>query len=364
MSKPLRILLLLISLSVATQAQRGEFFRNSQLSLAAAPNYYLNNVGVGADLSFSKWLHTAAGLRVEFSFALAGSNGGGLEPYYCPHVDIFFDPLTALRGRNTSDVWRLYFDVGFGLVRCTGDNDFFLHGGLGADRRIGRDWRLFAELSAMVFPSDFAGQTSPSLLPRLALGVTYDIANNPTRSRSRFETRDFGYDWFFQLAVGACSFRYSGIGSWSDRLNQLTPIFDFGLGKRITTLWGARLCVSGLYAKSSEEVFTYYDIRGDLMFHLIDWILPNRETPVLDFVPYAGGSVLSRLDDRRNFMITAAMGALISLNVYDRNELYLDFRYLQTPSRFAHISTPQTLLSVGMTTLSLGYCYHFGRRSL
>ena len=356
-------LLLLLTLTLSAGAQHGSFFRNSYLSLGVGPNYYLGSIGGGAEVTYGKWLLTSAGMRGQFDFALANSESASLQPYYAAHFDLFFDPVTAIRGRNVSDTWRLYFDVGFGLIHSTGDNDFLVSAGIGTDKRIGDDWRLYAELAAMAFPSEFESQPQASLMPKFTVGVTYDIAHNPTRSRSHSETRDFGHDWFFQVAMGVCSFNYRGIGDFSDRLRLLTPIFDFGIGKRFTSLWGARLCLSGLYAKSQEEVFTYYDARGDIMFHPLNWLFSRRGDVLFDFVPYASGSALARLDDQKHFMITVAAGCIFAFHLDSKNELCLDARYLLTPSRFAHITIPQSTLSVGMATLALGYSYYFSRRS-
>lgn len=364
MKKLVVLLLLAFLLAVPAQAQRGDFFRNSYISIGASGNYYLGSAGGSVDVTYGKWLLTSTGIRGQYSFALAANYDGELWPYHMTHLDLFFDPVTALRGRNLSDKWRLYLDIGFGFASCRNDNDFYFTTGLGVDKLIGEDWRLYAELSSALMPARFMGQTLATLMPRFSIGATYDIANNPTRSRSRYETRDFVHDWFFQVSMGICSFSYRGIGTLADRAKLFTPIFDFGIGKNYTSRWAARFSLSGLYAKSSDEVFTYYSARGDLMFYLLNWLLPQRERPLFDLIPYISGSILSRLDDTEHFMITAALGTSFAFHIDNRNTLFLDARYVLTPPRFAHISTRQTTFSVGMATLTLGYSYHFTRRSL
>ena len=356
--------LLVALLAVPALAQQGSFFRNSYISLGASGNYYLGGIGGGADVTYGKWLLTSTGIRAQYSFALAANYAGELWPYHLTHFDIFFDPITALRGRNLSETWRLFVDIGFGFASCRKDNDFYFTSGIGVDKRIGKDWRLYAELSANLLPSDFMEQESATLMARLSLGATYDIAYNPTRSRSRYETRDLVHDWFFQVAMGVCSFNYKGIGSLADRAELFTPIFDFGIGKNYTSLWAARLSLSGLYAKSSDEVFTYYSVRGDLMLYLLNCLMSNREQPLFDIVPYISGSILSRLDETEHFMITAGFGTNFAFHIDDRNTLFLDARYVLTPPRFAHIVIPQTTFSVGIATVTLGYSYHFSRRSI
>ena len=322
------------------------------------------SMGFGGDLTYGKWVLTTTGLRGQISMQMARGVEGSLHPYYYGHVDIFFDVLTSLMGRNPSDRFRSYELLGVGIVHSsTGDNDFFGAVGLGCDWRIADDWRLYAELEGYIHPSDFDENSRSSLLAMLKIGATFDIANNPTRSRSRFETQRFANDWFFQIGAGAVSFGYRGIGGWKNRIQQLTPVFEFGMGKRLTTEWQIRLGVSGLYAKSSEELFSFYHVRGDLMLDIAG--LVDRENPYKPFTarPYVSAGIVTRLDEASKFLFSPAGGIQLSWRPDHHNEVYLESRYVVTPPRFAHVPTAQAKLSVGIMTVMVGYSYIFSKSS-
>lgn len=367
MRRRLLFLLLLMTIPMCVKSQAHSFFGNSFLSIGAGPNFYFNTNGVGigggASLTGGKWLLNTAGLRLQFAAHLASS---GSDPYmlYYGHCDIFFDLLTALRGRNPSDKITSYMLLGVGLVHNSlGDNDFSGIAGVGATYRIGSDWRLFAELEAFIHPSDFDNNERSSTLLTLQLGALYDIAYNPTRSRSRYETKQFSNDWFFQLALGINSFNYNGVGDFSSRMKLITPIFEFGLGKRLTSRWHIRMNLSGFYTRSADELFSYYNVRGDLMLDLMGFINPDRSHSFFDVRPYVSAGIVTRLDDQSHFLFSPAGGLQMVFAPDVRNEIYLDARYLVTPPRFAKVEMAQGSLSVGMYTLTVGYGYKFGRLS-
>lgn len=349
-------------------AQLPDFFRNSYVGVGVGPNYYINSrgggLGAGAELTYGKWVLTSTGLRGQAAVQYATVTGGQSELLYYGHFDIFFDVLTALQGRNRSDLLRSWIAVGVGLVHtASGDNDFCGVAGLGLDIKISDDWRLFAELESLIHPSDFDDNKKSSVLPMLKLGASFDIAANPTRSRSRTETRVFSNDWLFQVAFGVCSFNYSGLTGFDERLSQLTPVFGFGLGKRLNNIWNIRLAVSGLYARSNEELFSYYSINGDLMLDLVGLFNRNNLNPVFTARPYVSAGVASRLDDQSHFLFSPGCGLQLVVRPRKNHEISLDGRYIVTPPRFAHVSQPQGTLSVGMATLLVGYGYTFTRSS-
>ncbi len=350
------------------RAQFQNTFHNSYVSMGIAGSCYIGSThtgyGGGVDFTFGKWLLTSAGIRAQLSAQyLSHASASGLYCY--GHADLFVDLLTSLKGRNPSNVFRSYLLVGIGLARSPqGDRDFCGFFGLGADFKVSKDWRLYAELSSMLHPSDFDDNSKSSFLPMAKFGATIDIDNNPTRSRSRYESKDVTSDWFFQLALGVSSLNYNGISSFGDRIKLLTPIFEFGIGKRMTNVWSARVSASGLYARSEEELFSYYNLRGDLMLNMAGWLMPDHGLTLLECRPYVGASVLSRLDSQSKFLMGVAGGLLVGVRPNEKNEIYLDARYVLVPSRFAHVSMQQSTFSVGMATLTLGYSYYFSNVSI
>ena len=143
----------------------------------------------------------------------------------------------------------------------------------------------------------------------------------------------------------------------------MTPIFEFGIGKRLTTLWQIRLCASGLYAKSSEELFSYYNIRGDLMMDPMALLMPAKPYRSFTAMPYLSAGIVTRLDDQSNFLFSPAVGMQLVYRADKRNSIYLDARYCVTPPRFARIDTQQSIYTVGMATAVIGYAYTFSRQS-
>ena len=350
------------------KAQYSDFFRNSYVSFGAGPNYYYNSngggLGAGAELTYGKWLLTSTGLRGSVSAQYAASSKDMSNLIYYAHFDVFFDLLTALRNRNRSDLFRSWIATGVGIVHTDfGDNDFSGLVGLGGDIKISNDWRLYAELDGMIHPSDFDDNKRSSALLTMKFGAVYDIAYNPTRSRSRTETRYFTNDWFFQLALGVCSFNYSGISSFNERMSLMTPVFQFGIGKRLNYLWQIRFNIAGLYAQSSNELFSYYNIDGDLMFDLSGLILKNNYNSFFTVRPYCSAGVVSRLDDQSHFLFSPGVGLQFVMRPFKNHEISLDTRYIVTPPRFAHVEQTQKTLSVGMASLMLSYGYTFSRNS-
>lgn len=361
------LLLSLLSLAATAKTQTHDVFSNSYLSFGAGPNLYFSTSGTafggGGALTWGKWLLTTTGMRAQFSAHLAATKESQ-QMYYYGHFDVFFDLFTAIKGRNPSDRYRSYLVLGVGMVHnAEGDNDFCGVAGIGGDMRIGDNWRIFAELDALIHPSDFDNNLRSSVIGTLQLGVIRDIAFNPTRSRSRFETQGFNSDWFFQLSVGVNSFNYKGIQDFEERLDLLTPTFAFDVGKRLTSRWLIRFGLTGLYTKSSEEIFSFYNIRGDLIFDLMGLINPEKVNPLFDVQPYVSAGIVTRLDDQSHFLFSPAGGIRLMVQPDQRNEIFIDGRYLVTPPRFAHVETAQSTLSVGMATLMVGYGYKMGHQS-
>ncbi len=342
-----------------------DFRNNTYVAFGAGPNLYFHNsgadMGVGAELTYGKWLLTTAGLRL---YVAGYYSLGGSQMYAYGGLDYFFDPITAIRGRNTSNILRTYLIMGSGLTHSgTGDNDFYANFGLGADWKVADDWRLFAELKCRVHPSDFDNNAKSSLMTSAMVGAVRDIAFNPNRSRAVNETRQMENDWFFQVAGGVNSLNHKGLSSSRERLSLLTATFEFGIGKRLSTLWAVRVYFSGLYTHSSEELFSFYNARGDIMLDLASLLGYDLPVPRFSVQPYVGAGVVTRLDDQSHFLIAIAGGGQILFRPSVRNTVFLDARYVVTPPRFVKVATPQTPFSVGVATLSIGYSYTFAKSS-
>ena len=159
------------------RAQFQNTFHNSYVSMGIAGSCYIGSThtgyGGGVDFTFGKWLLTSAGIRAQLSAQyLSHASASGLYCY--GHADLFVDLLTSLKGRNPSNVFRSYLLVGIGLARSPqGDRDFCGFFGLGADFKVSKDWRLYAELSSMLHPSDFDDNTSDYLAEGLMRSVIH-----------------------------------------------------------------------------------------------------------------------------------------------------------------------------------------------
>lgn len=347
------------------RGQLSSAFDNTYFSVKVGPNYYLNRVdgtfGVGLDVNYGKWFLNTASMRAELS--AHSINKGRNEIILYAHVDALFDIVSSIRGGKMG-IFHSYTISGVGIVHnLSDDNDFCVKLGIGADVSLSLRWRLACEISTLIHPSDFDNNEKSSFLPTLMMGLVRDINSNPTRIRSKNETRRFGNDWYLQIALGISSMNYRGLGNFGDRLSLVTPIAEFGVGKKLTKVWNGRFLFSGLYARSNEELFSYYNLRSDMIFDLLGWIKPDEEQPFFTVKPYAGISFLARLDDQSNFLLGTALGLLFSWRAYENNELYIDARYLLTPSRFAHVPEKQYRFSVGLATVSLGYSYYFSNSS-
>ena len=367
----MRKTLILTSLFIALflqqgRAQFGGIFENTYFLVKAGPNYYLNDAngtfGGGVDIGYGKWLINTMSLR-GFLSAEYANRGYKSEMIFYGRADAVFDLYTSIKGRNTSD-FRSYLYLGIGVVHTmSNDNDFSGTIGIGGDWKMNSNWRLVSELEMRIHPSDFDDNKRSSFMPALSLGLERDINNNPTRSRSRDETRRFGNDWFFLIGLGLNSMNYKGIGSFQDREKLFTPIFEFGIGKTITKYWSGRLIASGLYGKSHVELFSYYNVCGDMLFDFMGLFVPNPKNTLFDVKPYAGACIVARLDNQSNFLFSTDLGLLLLCRPLPKNEFFIDARYILTPPRFAHVPIRQNKFSVGLATLMVGYSYTFTHSS-
>ncbi len=356
------IVVLFLLLPLSLSAQYDNLFRNSSVSFGAGGNIYSESAFTpGVEVAFDKWVISTVAYRAQFEMNLAkGSASPVLHPYYYGHFDFMVDLYSSLLGRNPSDRLRSYLYLGGGLVHSSlGDNDFCALVGLGGQYKFSHNWRLYAELSSIIHPYDFDNSETSSVMLLFNVGVVYDIANNPTRSRSRFETQRFANDWFFNVALGVCSVNYGEITSMSQRASLLTPTFEFGVGKQLTTLWQIRLCASGLYAKTVEDWFSYYNIRGDIMIDPVAYFSTDNPFPRFSVRPYLGAGVVARLDNQSDFLVASAAGMQLVWRHDTRNQLSVDARYLVTPPRFVNTDISQRIGSVGIATLLLGYSHTF-----
>lgn len=352
-----------VALMPVSRAQR--FVHNSFFSAGLCGNAFLNDaatgIGGGLEFSYGKWLLTSAGMRGQLSAQYANGKDDA-QLYYSGSFAFFFDPITSIRGRNLSNNLRMFVSVESGLIHSQrGDNDFFASLGLGGDVKISDNWRLYGEMKCKVFPADFDGNERSSFMPILSLGATKDIDFNPTRSRASFETQRLEDDWFFQILFGVNSFSYKGLGSFSERMKLMTPSFDFGLGKRLTTLWMLRVQMAGLYTQSKEEKFSYYNVSGELVLDILSLWNKNYSNRRFAIRPCFGAGFVTRLDDQSHFLVSASGSLQVVYKPSHYNEVFLEGRYVLVPPRFARVQESQSTFSVGMMTLSVGYSYTFSK---
>lgn len=340
-------------------------FNNTYISLKAGPNYYWNHnngaAGLGFDINYGKWLINTTSLRMQLSGYYANNRTSKMYAY--GHVDALFDVVSSIGGKKAFNS-RSFLICGVGvLYNLDIDFDMGFNVGIGGDLCIGDRWRLTCELTTLIIPSDFDKVMESSILPALTMGVVRDINSNPMRMRNKWETQKLGDDWYVQIALGVSSLNYRGLGGMRERMSLLSPIIEFGVGKSITKAWSGRFLFSGFYCKSREELFSYYNVRGDMVFDIMGWLKPEERVSKIDIKPYAGVSLLARLDDKSNFLVGTALGSMVTFRPIRKNEIYMDFRYLMTPRRFPHVPEEQSTLSSGIATVTLGYTYYFTKRS-
>lgn len=360
------ILTIVVALFPLTgRAQLQGAFDNTYMSVKAGPNYYWNHavgaMGVGIDVDYGKWIINTFSLRGQISALF--SNERRSQLYCYAHADALYDMVASFSGKRRGN-FRSYVICGIGFLNnLDKDYDCCLSVGLGGDVGVGGKWLMSCELKTMIIPSSFDEVMEPSILPTIMVGMVREINSNHNRIRTRRETRSFGNDWFVQIAAGVSSLNYNGLGGMEERLSLLTPIAECGLGKNISKTWSGRFNLSGFYCKSKKELFSYYNIRGDMIMSLAGFLFPNVRTTSFDIKPYFGVSLLTRLDDQSNFQLGTALGMMFTLKPMGNNEIYMDVRYVMTSKRFVHEHVNQTTLSVGMATVSIGYSYFFSKRS-
>ena len=374
-----RLILTLIFIALFLQQGRAQFenvLDNTNVSFSIFPNYYINHdfgsMGAGVELGFGKWIIKTVSIRGQLALQyVQRRNESDFIAYL--HGDWTFDIITSLKGHNKSD-FRSYLVLGIGAAHTlSGDNDFCGVAGIGLDWQMSAHWRLFTEASTIVHPSDFDKNSLSSNLASLKMGLIRDIRQNPTRRREAYDTRQFGYDWFFLLGTGVSWQRYNGKGDLKQRIEETKPIVEFGLGKTISRIWGLRLTGSGFYIKNMKEMFTYYTVRGDMIIDVRSWLTPDEKTGmpmtpwtqsnIFNVKPYFGAGLVTRMDDNTHFLFSAVAGGLLTYRFGSNNEIFIDGRYMLTPPRFARVRRKQNMFSVGLVSLTIGYSLFITQRS-
>ena len=363
-------------------AQRAPM-ENTFLSVAGGLNGYKNaaygafeNQGAHLELAVGYHLSNDIAFRARLSGMTNVGAAGTTGTYLYGMGDLMWNLTNSFFGFNYYRRSTLSAFLGFGLVHATGDNDFALSLGLHGETVVTGPLRAFAELKAMVHPSEFDDNERMSFAPMASVGLSLLMNENAFFNAEKSGMPHANSDWYVGLGVlSATSMQYAGIESMGQRMRQVRPSFNFALGKRLTPCWNGRFSLGiGLAAYRDVEYlplnpepqlvdynFNFATLQADLMLDLTQAVLQRRYMQKFSLYPYLGTGLLMRFDHADELRLALNAGLSLRYILTSRGDLFLDARYALTESRFTHVEGyPQGRFSVGLASLTAGYIINIG----
>lgn len=351
------LLVLFLSLAWVSKADSRRLFNHSFIGLSgglssyATDNYSLfQNLGYNGTLTLGKWMLSPSGARLQFGYQSVAGNDGVLRGYTTATFSFMCDPIRAFSHSDKRKPVTTYIFAGAGAVHRQGDNDLLFDFGCNASLRISDAMDLFAEVGSHFFPGGFDGNTRTSFMFNASLGLSYMFKDNPLSRRPSGESLNFVEDWYLGVGIGANSMVALR------NLSAVTPApsFDILFGKHFSTIWEARMRVSGLQSALDRQYFGFMGLNADLMCNVINVVGYKHNRPWNPTL-YAGAGIIDNLSDENGFLFTLNGGFYLRHWVGPRSDVYLDVRGMAVPSRFSVAGTPY------MATISIGYISSLGK---
>lgn len=323
----------------------------------------LSHIGLNGDAAIGFNLFEHLGGRLQVS--LLHSTDNQLNPafYLAGHVDAVWRLFYSLSsGSHNAHQLSLFFGVG--AVRRwqneygESDNEFCLVPGIIYCCPISDATQLSFEFKSHIIPPHFDQSSTTSTLTSFSVGILHHLNSMARHNGTIDGFYPFRSNWYVSVSAGANMFQYRGIADFSQRLQQITPAAEIAIGKHFTPILSFRLCASGIQASTSQAKFTFIDGHIDALFNITN-IIEQKQRRKFNFSLYAGGGIIDRLDIHLP-TLQVDFGANTRFRLSYRSDLFVDLRYNVIHYNFANIGN-QSLFSVGMASLSVGYSVNIGK---
>lgn len=196
-------------------------------------------------------------------------------------------------------------------------------------------------------------------------------------------TASFWSNWFINAGVGG-QLLYGDHENRLDFENRISPVFELSVGKWITPVIGARLGLSGLSLKAAtqdgelsidktpiedkpwhgfwlyNQDLDYFNLRGDFMVNLSNWICGYNAKRIWNVTPYIGFGWLRAYSHNTSSEISGHFGLINSFRLSDAFGLNIDVRGTLVNDDFDGERGGRQ--DEGILSASLGVTYNFKPR--
>lgn len=212
----------------------------------------------------------------------------------------------------------------------------------------------------------------------LAQESTALIVQEKNTSWSGYVTNRFWDNWF--ISIGAGGEVYFGQNDSQGKFGKrIAPAFDLSVGKWIVPAIGLRAQVNGfqlkgytydpynMYASGSpdkdglfKQSWKQFNVHGDVLLNLSNWIGGYRYDRFYEAVPYLGFGIMHACTSASNNVFTANAGLINKMRLSEAFDLNVEIRGSVFEKKFA--GEPGGKRANGILTVTAGFSYKFGNR--
>lgn len=199
--------------------------------------------------------------------------------------------------------------------------------------------------------------------------------NEPQTKKGPYVTNGFWDNWFMSVGAGVQGY-FGEFHTKGD--TYITPAFDLSVGKWVTPVWGARMQVAGLTAKSAtingNNPFvdgrydnTYYNLKMKYMHYHVDALFnlsaafwgykPDR---VYELIPFVGFGGISTYSGPSSHELAFDAGILNKFRISEHFDINLELRGALFNQRFDAQWGGNR--GEGIGSITAGITYRFGKK--
>lgn len=211
----------------------------------------------------------------------------------------------------------------------------------------------------------------------VVLGMPFaaQAQNEPQTKKGPYVTNGFWDNWFMSVGAGVQGY-FGEFHTKGD--TYITPAFDLSVGKWVTPVWGARMQVAGLTAKSAtingNNPFvdgrydnTYYNLKMKYMHYHVDALFnlsaafwgykPDR---VYELIPFVGFGGISTYSGPSSHELAFDAGILNKFRISEHFDINLELRGALFNQRFDAQWGGNR--GEGIGSITAGITYRFGKK--
>ena len=204
------------------------------------------------------------------------------------------------------------------------------------------------------------------------------VVQERNTSWSGYVTNGFWDNWF--ISIGAGGQVYFGQNDSQGKFGKrIAPSFDFSIGKWLVPTIGLRAQVSGftlkgftydpnnMYVTGSpdkdglyKQNWKQFNVHGDVLLNLSNWIGGYRTDRFYEAVPYLGFGIMHACRSASNNVFTANAGLINKMRLSDAFDLNVEIRGSVFEKKFA--GEPGGKRANGILSVTAGFTYKFNER--